>query len=146
MYFATETLLPFKWECHESSPHTCICGRCVMLLSMHLMRIPIKLWKGGSIAKCCDSSGGTLVLEVLIALQGLLDAQRLRDRAHVSPSAQTEKLSPANLGAEPPASQSQNSLASLGGTPSPCAHTWLLKWTPFCRPPSTSAFATHKSS
>ena len=113
---------------------------------MHLMRIPIKLWKGGSIAKCCDFLGGTLVLEILMALQRLLNAQRLRDRAHVSPSAQTEKLSPANLGAEPPVSQSQNSLASLGGTPSPCAHTWLLDRTSCCRPPTTSAFATHKSS
>ena len=39
---------------------------------------------------------------------------------HVSPRAQTEKWVWSSFGAELPDSQSQNSRASMGGTPSPC--------------------------
>ena len=45
---------------------------------------------------------------------------------YVSPRAQTEKWVCSSLGAELPDSQSQNSLASLGGTPSPCTTTKCL--------------------
>ena len=43
---------------------------------------------------------------------------------HVSPRAQTEKAVSASLGAELADSQSQKSRASLGGTPSPCMHSF----------------------
>ena len=63
----------------------------------------------------------------MVSMQGgaVIDTTELEclgedERPHVSPSAQIEKLRPASFGAAGPASQSQNSLASLGGTPSPC--------------------------
>ena len=43
---------------------------------------------------------------------------------HVSPRAQTEKAVSVSLGAELADSQSQKSRASLGGTPSPCMHSF----------------------
>ena len=43
---------------------------------------------------------------------------------YVSPRAQTEKAVSASLGAELADSQSQKSRASLGGTPSPCMHSF----------------------
>ena len=60
--------------------------------------------------------------------------------AHLSPSAHTEKLLPcsAPAGSDPSAhSQSQNSRASAGGTPSPCGHWCLLH--PLLPPPASSS-------
>ena len=49
---------------------------------------------------------------------------RRRTVTYVSPRAHTEKAVSASLGAELADSQSQNSQASLGGTPSPCMHSF----------------------
>ena len=51
--------------------------------------------------------------------EGCKEQLQEKGRPHVSPSAQTEKPSPGSCGAASLLSQSQNSLASLGGTPSP---------------------------